>query len=140
MRSRWILGAVCLLAMCAPAWAQDSEKPWLGVWQSQLGGQTGVLVTLADDAGRLGGTVVLNIVRNENGETRIVGSEPLLLANSRLADKTLTFELKSPHPPNNTMAFTMELKSDGAATIHCTSCKGAPVVELTKEWPDGGPQ
>lgn len=138
MSIRWLTGAVCLMAMCAPAWAQNPESPWLGVWQSTLDGQTGVLVTLADDAGRLGGTVVLNIVRNEDGEARIVGSEPLLLMHSRLNQKTLTFELMSPRPPKNAMDFTMKLKPDGTATIHCTTCEGAPVVELTKEWGVGG--
>lgn len=134
MKIRWVTGAVCLMTFCAAGWAQGSEKPWLGVWQSKLDGQTAAVVTLADDAGGLGGTVVLNIVRSEGGETRIVGSEPLLLMHSRLNERTLTFEAKSPRPPKNLMNFTMILNGDGTAIIHCTSCSGAPVVELTKEW------
>ena len=115
--------------MCMPVWAQVNEKPWLGVWQSKLDGQTAAVVTLADDAGQPGGTVVLNIVRSEGGEARIVGSEPLLLMHSRLDEKTLTFEVKSPHQPKNLMNFTMMLNADGTATFHCTSCNGAPVVD-----------
>ena len=134
MKLRWITGAVCLMTLCAAGWAQSNHNSWLGVWQSKLGGQTATVVTLADDAGGLGGTVVLNIVRSEGGETRIVGSEPLLLMHPRLDEKTLIFELKSPRPPYNTMNFTMVLKADGTATIHCTNCNGAPVVELTREW------
>lgn len=134
MRLRWLRGAVCFITMCTPVWAQVNEKPWLGVWQSKLDGQTAAVVTLADDAGKPGGTVVLNIIRSENGEVRIVGSEPLLLVHPRLNQRTLTFELMSPRPPRNVMDFTMVLKPDGTATIHCTNCKGAPVVELTREW------
>ena len=134
MKLRWLTGAVCLTTFCAAGWAQGSQKPWLGVWQSKLDGQTAAMVTLADDGGRLGGTVVLNIVRSEGGETRVVGSEPLLLLHPRLNQRTLTYELKSPRPPYNVMDFTMELKPDGTATIHCTNCNGAPVVELTREW------
>lgn len=134
MRLRWLTGAVCFITMCMPVWAQVNEKPWLGVWQSKLDGQTAAVVTLADDAGQPGGTVVLNIVRSEGGEARIVGSEPLLLMHSRLDEKTLTFEVKSPHQPKNSMNFTMMLNADGTATFHCTSCNGAPVVTLTKEW------
>lgn len=134
MRLRWIAGAVCLVTMCAPGWAQSNATPWLGVWQGKLDGQTAAVVTLADNAGELGGTVVLNIVRNEGGEARIVGSEPLLLMHSRLKQRTLSFESRSPRPPENLMEFTMVLKPDGTATIHCTNCNGAPVVELTKEW------
>lgn len=138
MRLKWVAGAVCLAAMCAPAWAQGNQSSWLGVWQSTLDGQPGAIVTLANDAGRLGGTVVLNIIRNQNGEARVVGSEPLLVMRSRLDGNTLTFELKSPRPPKNVMDFTMKLQSDGTATIHCTSCNGAPEVELAKQWGQGG--
>ncbi len=134
MRNRWIallLSSFLFPVLCG---AQDQEKAWLGVWQSKLDGQTAAVVTLADDAGQPGGTVVLNIVRNEGSEARIVGSEPLLLMHPRLNQRTLTFELKSPRPPDNMMDFTMVLKPDGTATIHCTNCMDAPVVELTKEW------
>jgi hypothetical protein len=134
MRLRWMTGAVCLTMLGASGWAQSNEKPWLGVWQSMLDGQPGAIVTLADDGGQPGGTVVLNIIRNESGVTRVVGSQPMLLMHSRLEAQTLTFEVKSPRAPNGTMNFTMTLKTDGTATIHCTNCNGAPVVELTKEW------
>jgi hypothetical protein len=139
MRIRWmplLLSSFLLPVLCVPVLcgAQDQEEGWLGVWQSKLDGQTAVVVTLADDAGRPGGTVVLNIVRSQGGEARIVGSEPLLLMHARLNQRTLTFELKSPRPPDNVMEFTMVLNPDGTATIHCTSCNGAPLVKLTKEW------
>jgi hypothetical protein len=126
-----------MAGMCAAATAQDSNRQWLGVWQSKLDGQTGAIVTLADDTGRLGGTIVLNMINSEGGRTRVIGSETHSLLSPRLGDNTLTFEVKQSRA-NTMMNFTMVLKPEGTATIHCTNCNGAPVVELTKEWRDGG--
>jgi hypothetical protein len=135
MKHAAIWGAVCLMAgMGATARAQDGNTQWLGVWQSQLDGQTGAIVTLADDTGQLGGTIVLNMIRSEAGPARVIASETHFLLSPRLNDQTLTFEVKPSRAPHTTMDFTMVLKPNGTATIHCTSCNGAPVVELTKEW------
>jgi hypothetical protein len=135
MKHGAIWAAVCLMAgMGVTAAAQDQSKPWLGVWESMLDGQPGAIVTLADDTGQLGGTVVLNMINSENGLTRVIGSEAHVLVSPRLDQSTLTFELKKQRAPYSTMDFVMVLKPDGTATIHCTNCKGAPVVELTKEW------
>jgi hypothetical protein len=125
---------VCLIGMCAFARAQAVDKAWLGVWHSLLDGQPGVTVTLADDSGQIGGTVVLNIVTRVDGESRVIASEPHVLVSPHLNDKTLTFELKRPDGSNRVMDFTMVLKAEGAATIHCTNCDGAPVVVLAKKW------
>ena len=141
MKHRELLATACLVAgMCLQASAQDGNKAWQGVWQSMLDGQPGAIVTLAKDTGRLGGTIVLNMINNENGQTRVFESEAHVLVSPSLNDKTLTFELKNPRTPTGMMDFTMMLKPDGTTTLHCTNCKGAPVVELTKEWRDGGPR
>ena len=72
------LGAVMAVASVAAAQTTRTAK-WLGVWQGDLDGQPSVVLTLADDTGKLGGTVVLNIIQRENGQARIVALEPHVL-------------------------------------------------------------
>lgn len=130
-----ICAAVCLAAgMCTTAAAQDANKQWLGVWQSMLDGKPGVTVTLANDTGHLSGTIVLNMINGEGGRVRVIGSEAHVFPSPRLDKDTLTFELRKQRAPDETMDFAMVLKPDGTATIHCTNCDGAPVIELIKEW------
>ncbi len=76
MKHRTLLAAACLAAgICRPMGAQDGNKAWLGVWQSTLDGQTGAIVTLTNDTGQLGGTIVLNMIKSEHGQARVIESE-----------------------------------------------------------------
>ncbi|HKF50086.1 MAG TPA: hypothetical protein VKB38_22165 [Terracidiphilus sp.] len=130
-----MLAAGVAVAQTAPPVAQEpSRTAWLGVWQNDFDGQPGVIVTLADDTGELGGTVVLNMISRESGEPRVVGSVPHVMVHPRADNETLTFEVKTPRAPRIMKQFVMVLKSDGTAIIHCPNCDVAPAVELTKKW------
>ena len=96
-------------------------------------GQPGVLLTLADDRGELGGTVVLNMVSREGGQPHVIASEPHLMANPTMAGNALTFTVTRTRDGRK-QDFTMSLTEDGKAQLHCLNCGAdAPVVELQKE-------
>lgn len=105
---------------------------WVGVWRAQLDGQPSATLTLADDSGKLGGTLVLDIIARDSGTARVVAQEPHVLLHVRADGKTLTFEAKRPDRSASPMTFTVTLGADDTARIHCLNCGDAPVVELVK--------
>lgn len=125
------IGAASLLA-CAAAAESTVNQQWDGVWQGQLDGQPAVTLTLAEDTGELGGTLVLNRVEKEPGQAaHIAGIEPHVLVRPRLAGTLLSFEVRKPN--GDLMNFTVVLTPEGKARIHCATCGGdAPVVDMTK--------
>jgi hypothetical protein len=62
----FVLGCIAALLPGVYAHGSDSSS-WVGVWQSELDRQPGVTLTLAQDTGDMGGTVVLNVVSRESG-------------------------------------------------------------------------
>jgi hypothetical protein len=107
-------------------------SPWIGVWQSTLDGQPGATLTLAQDTGALGGTLVLDIVRaDSSGQAYLAASEPHTLIDPQLAGNTLNFSVRQLRASAELLRFTVVLMPDGKARIHCTNCSGAPVVDLT---------
>jgi hypothetical protein len=59
-RGIFVFGYILLASASVFAAGLKNDAAWVGVWHSELDGQPGVLLTLADDSGELGGTVVLN--------------------------------------------------------------------------------
>jgi hypothetical protein len=135
---RRILAASFLAAVLACAAAAESAgiAQWIGVWQGKLDGQPGATLTLAQDTGDLGGTLVLNIVEKQNGgQAYVAASEPHTLVNPRLDGNTLTFAVRRLGSSGGLMSFTVVLTPEGKARIHCTSCgNDAPVVDLERSW------
>ncbi|MFZ0302047.1 MAG: hypothetical protein WAL75_05155 [Terracidiphilus sp.] len=125
------IGAASLLA-CAAAAESTGNPQWDGVWQGQLDGQPSVILTLAEDTGELGGTLVLNIVEKEHGQAAHVARiEPHVLVHPRLNGKLLTFEVRK--PDGDLFNFTVVLTPEGKARIHCTNCGAdAPQVDMTR--------
>ncbi len=108
------------------------QANWLGVWHGELDGQPSVVLTLADDTGALGGTVVLNVLeKEEGGETHVVRTEPHTLVNPRVDGDVLAFQFKKPN--GDLLSFTVKRTADGEASIHCQNCSaGTPTVSLTR--------
>ena len=124
------LGAAMAVASVAAARTTRNAE-WLGVWQGELDGQPSVVLTPADDTGELGGTVVLNIIQNENGQARIVALEPHVLMSPHVEGEALAFQFRK--PDGNLLDFTTKLTAAGKAKIHCSNCgEDAPIVDLVR--------
>lgn len=120
------------MAVANVAAAQPTnENAWLGVWQGERDGQPSVTLTLADDTGDLGGTVVLNILQKVDGKPQVVAMEPHVLLNPHVAGDVMTFQFRKPQ--GGMLDFTVKLTAEGEATIHCLNCgANAPTVDLLK--------
>ena len=122
----------CCFAIVAAATmtlaAQTPVNP-IGVWENQ----PGTTLTLSDDSGGLGGTVVLNAITKDG---RILFSETHLVLNPRFTGEVLLFQVKSHRKGSNGLLdFRVVFNSDRTAQLHCENCgDDAPVAELTKSF------
>ena len=114
--------------------AQSTKTIPLGVWRGSLDGLPGVTLTLADDSGEIGGTVVFYAI---NGEPRRVFSiEPHLLLHPKLEGNTLSFQVKLGGRGDRTGLATVKVvfNTDAKAQIRCLDCgSDSPTTELTKQ-------
>lgn len=134
MNKKMLSIAICATGMmtCASSAQQPLNIQWDGVWQGYLDGQPSVTLTLAEDTGELGGTLVLNVVEKEHGQAAHVAAiEPHVLVHPRLDGNLLSFEVRK--PDGDLFNFTMVLTPGGKARIHCTNCGAdAPEVDMTR--------
>jgi hypothetical protein len=104
---------------------------WIGVWQGELDGNPSVVLTLADDTGQLGGTVVLNIIQKEDGQAHIVAKEPHVLLDPHVDGDALAFQFRK--LDGGLLDFTIKRTAADKATIHCLNCgPDAPTVDLAR--------
>ena len=85
------LASIAFIA-ALPLAAQPSQAPFRGVWQGTLDGLPGVTLTLANDTGELGGTVVFYGING--AEHKVVIIQPHMLLNPQLEGNTLNFRIK----------------------------------------------
>lgn len=130
MKVLLLLVGCMMLAESAPKGSIRAD--WVGVWRAELDGQPSATLTLGDDAGQLGGTLVLDIISRDSGTARVIAEEPHVLLHVRVDGKTLTFEAKRLDRSAIPMTFTVTLGEDNRAKIHCVNCGDAPVVQLVK--------
>jgi hypothetical protein len=123
-----------VLFACAATAQTKTNTPWLGVWHAELDGQPSVTLTLADDSGALGGTVVFNLVeRQEQGEARVVSIQPHVLLHARVEATTLSFDVMRPDHSQAPLQFAVTLDGAERARIHCLNCgPDAAVGELVR--------
>jgi hypothetical protein len=128
------LGCAVILSVCTAAAQAPANAGWTGVWQGQLDGQPAVTLTLADDGGALGGTVVFNLVeRQPGGEPHVVSIQPHLLLNPHVSGTTLSFQIMRRDRSEEPMRFTVVTGDDGKTRIHCLNCgPDAPNAEIVK--------
>jgi hypothetical protein len=127
-----VFGSILAVATSVFAARFGSNPAWVGVWNGELDGQPAVKLTLADDTGELGGTVVLNMIKKENGQARVAGSSTHLLMHAKVDGPTLTFQvIRSSDSKELQMSVTLE--QNGKARLQCLNCEGdAVVAELVK--------
>lgn len=136
----FLLLALVACPVCAVA-QPSTNRTWIGIWNAHVNGQPTATLTLAADTGRLGGTVVLDMVSNEGGTPHVIASEPHVLINPRIHNNSLAFEVRMKRPdgalPNRELivvSFIVTRTPDGKAHIHCVTCgPNAPIVELSRE-------
>lgn len=133
MRNSLTAIASSLLAATALAAQPVDNSGWIGVWTAQLDGQPGTTLTLGDDTGELGGTLVMNMVSREGGQAHVIETDTHVLIAPHLDGGTLSFSVKRMHKGDQPAQFSVTLTGDGKAKIHCLSCADAPVVELTRD-------
>jgi hypothetical protein len=125
------------VAACTPVVAQSATiRDWVGIWQAHVVGQPTGTLTLAADTGKLGGTIVLDMISSEGGAPHVIAREPHLLMDPHLNGNTLSFQVKMKMRDEETVQrrFTVTLTSSDTADIHCANCgSNAPLVELTKD-------
>jgi len=133
---RNLLIVLTALALVATVQAQATSQGWVGIWHADVGGLPTSTLTLANDTGALGGTVVLDMVSDEGGTPHVTESEAHLLVNPAVAGDTLTFQVKMRRRDREgwTASFEVKRTSPDKATIHCVNCgAGAPVLQLVKD-------
>jgi hypothetical protein len=111
--------------------AQTSAPSPLGVWQGTLDGLPGVILTLANDAGEIGGTVVFNAV---NGPAhKILFIQPHTLLHPKLEGDTLIFQIKLGGDRTGLARVTVVFHGD-TARLHCLDCgPDSPIAELSRQ-------
>ncbi len=116
----------------APAEATTPANPWVGVWQGDLDGQPGVIVTLGTDNGALQGTIVFNVVsRNTGGPAQVIGHDAHAMAHLQSSDNTLAFDVMRKSDQRD-LHITLHLTADGKAQLTCPDCGGGPLTELER--------
>lgn len=124
---------ISMLALASAAAQPAGVTDWIGVWHAELDGQPGTTLTLADDTGELGGTLVMNMVSREGGQPHVIATDPHVLIAPRVNGDTLTFSVKRMHRTDQPAQFSVVLVGDGKAKAHCLTCGAdAPVVELVR--------
>lgn len=124
------LACVLVALVCWPQPATGSHENWIGVWQAKAENQPGITLTLADDAGDLGGTVVFEVWNRE--ENRLIAHEPHTLMRVRLDGNVLSFEVTACYNRSGILKMTVELTKNGVAQFRCSNCGSEAVTELEK--------
>ncbi|RSL16475.1 hypothetical protein EDE15_1991 [Edaphobacter aggregans] len=124
--------AYFLVLASVPLVAQSNKIAPLGVWRGTLDGLPGVTLTLANDTGEIGGTVVFYGI---NGEARqIVIIEPHTLLHPKLDGDTLSFQIKFGGDRTGLARVTVVFSADNKAQIHCLDCgPDSPTTELIRQ-------
>jgi hypothetical protein len=124
--------AIALVIANVPLVAQLNIVTPLGVWRGTLDGLPGVTLTLANDTGELGGTVVFYGI---NGESRkIVIVEPHTLLHPKLEGDTLSFQIKFGGDRTGLARVTVVFGTNNKAQLHCLDCgPDSPTTELVKQ-------
>jgi hypothetical protein len=125
--------AITLLA-CAAAAPAPANSAWTGVWQGQLDGQPSVTLTLAEDGGALGGTLVLDLIeRQQDGLSRIVAIDPHVLLRAHADGNRLSFEVVRRNDSHTPMRFIVALDGGDKAHLHCLNCgPDTPIADLVR--------
>lgn len=130
-RSRMLQAAGLLTLLCASSWAQTvSESSWIGVWNGTLEGQPGVTLTLADDHGQLGGTIVFNFIIGPPPNSHIGGSDTHMVGHPQLKGDTLSFQVT--RGDGKLLQLVGKLIDSDRVEMRCVNCEDSPVTTMVK--------
>ncbi|HTD56588.1 MAG TPA: hypothetical protein VK670_14455 [Silvibacterium sp.] len=117
-----------LLAVAQTLHAQYN-KP-IGIWRATVDGVPSAVLTVGNDSGEIGGTLVLyGIDRNTKA---VAGMEIHTLVHPKFDSNTLTFQVRRPN--TTMMTFNVAFTTATKAQLHCVSCGvDAPVVDLAED-------
>ena len=133
MRQRiLVLGIAAVLFSSVCVAQAGGNAAWVGVWQGELDGQPSVTLTLAEDTGELGGTVVFNMVSREDGSARVIGSEAHVLMHPHIDGETLSFQVKQTRN-NRELQVAVTITAACKAQLRCLNCgEDSPAAELVR--------
>jgi hypothetical protein len=132
MKSRTTLFACTLIALaCVMQAAPADHKSWIGVWQGKVENQPGMTLTLADDTGELGGTIVFEAF--DRVESRLIAREPHTLMNPHVDGNVLSFQVNGCCGKSGILNMTAELIKDDKARVRCANCGSEAVTQLEKQ-------
>jgi hypothetical protein len=138
MKHRIGVIALALVALCASATAQTASRndSWVGIWHADAEGLPTGTMTLAEDTGTLGGTLVLDIIQPEDGHPHVIAQQPHVLVNPQVDGNKLSFDVRMQKRDGSVKIanFAVLLQSEDKASLHCMNCgPDAPVVEMAKD-------
>jgi hypothetical protein len=116
-----------LLAQASPTSAASNAR-WVGVWEGQTKDLPGLTVTLGDDSGAVGGTMVNNVMR----DGVIVWHMAHVLLHPHVDGNTLSFEVKDDRNPSELLEMSMQLAGESGARLLCPKCGATFAMAMAK--------
>lgn len=133
MKMRSFAIACTAMVLASVAGATSPSNGWTGVWQAKLDGQPAVELTLADDAGEVGGTIVFHIVLKNGGAPRVASTEPHTMIRPHMDGDTLVFQVVRGNGSNEVLDMSVKKRSDGNMDFSCSNCSATGTqAELEK--------
>ncbi len=131
-KTSFVLAAIAVAALQFSFGEPAPRSPWVGVWQGELDGLPGVTITLGDDAGDIGGTVVFNVIMKENGAPHIGGRDAHVLTHIHIQGEDLAFEVLR-LGDNRQLHFKIHKTASNKAQLHCDDCgEGVSTTEMVR--------
>jgi hypothetical protein len=90
-----------------------SNARWVGVWESRTKDLPGLTLTLGDDSGDVGGTIVNNVMR----EGVIVWHMAHILLHPHVDGNTLSFQVNDDRNPKELLDISMQLTGGNGAEL-----------------------
>jgi hypothetical protein len=95
------------------------------MWQGELEGVPGVVLTVSDDLGDLSGTVVFTALRDGT----VAGHATHAMMHPQADGNMLSFQVKRPGRDTDILNMQLELTDGGAAVLRCPKCgEAAPIA------------
>ncbi len=121
-----------IVLVTVPLVAQSTKPSPLGVWRGTLDGLPGVTLTLANDTGEIGGTVVFYAINGESHQILFI--EPHTLLHPKVEGDTLSFQIKFGGDRTGLARVTVVFNADNKAQLHCLDCgPDSPTTELIRQ-------
>ena len=105
-----------------------STAKWVGVWQGELEGFPGVVLTLGDDLGDLSGSIVFTAIR----DGVVAGHVTHVIQHPHVDGESFSFQVKRPGRENDIVDMTLSLSSDSKGQLVCAKCGTASPTAMEK--------